>query len=86
MCLVSMDRFGPHSEIIRRFPNLEMLDQEPIIKIGFDVSLPEITERDRAVQADKQVQWPAATSFLVDMKAGFMGPGIEATTVEFLTK
>ncbi|KAB5595766.1 MRNA export factor mex67 [Ceratobasidium theobromae] len=74
------------SEIIRRFPNLEMLDQEPIIKIGFDVSLPEITERDRAVQADKQVQWPAATSFLVDMKAGFMGPGIEATTVEFLTK
>lgn len=76
------------SEIIRRFPNLEMLDQEPIIKIGFDVSLPEITERDRVIgeQDPKLVPWPAATSFLVDMKAGFMGPGIEATTVEFLTK
>ncbi|KAG8683361.1 nuclear mRNA export, poly(A)+RNA binding protein, partial [Ceratobasidium sp. 395] len=72
------------SEIIRRFPNLEMLDQESIIKIGFDVTLPEITERTAA--AGKNPDWPASTSFLVDMKAGFMGPGIEATTVEFLTK
>ncbi|KAG9083564.1 nuclear mRNA export, poly(A)+RNA binding protein, partial [Ceratobasidium sp. 392] len=72
------------SEIIRRFPNLDMLDQESIVKIGFDVTLPEIAERTAA--AGKNPEWPAATSFLVDMKAGFMGPGIEATTVEFLTK
>ncbi|QRV74948.1 mRNA export factor mex67 [Ceratobasidium sp. AG-Ba] len=72
------------SEIVRRFPNLEMLDQESIIKIGFDVTLPEITER--AAATGKNPEWPIATSFLVDMKAGFMGPGIEATTVEFLTK
>ncbi|KAG9096030.1 nuclear mRNA export, poly(A)+RNA binding protein [Ceratobasidium sp. UAMH 11750] len=72
------------SEIIRRFPNLDMLDQESIIKIGFDVTLPEITER--TATAGKNPEWPASTSFLVDMKAGFMGPGIEATTVEFLTK
>ncbi|CAE6442313.1 unnamed protein product [Rhizoctonia solani] len=74
------------SEVVRRFPNLEMLDQEPIVKIGFDVPLPELMERDRVLEKDKNVQWPAAASFLVDMKAGFMGPGIEATTVEFLTK
>ena len=59
---------------------------KPIIKIGFDVPLPELMERDRVLEKDKNAQWPAATSFLVDMKAGFMGPGIEATTVEFLTK
>jgi hypothetical protein len=61
-----------------------MLDQESIIKIGFDVTLPEMAERTAVV--GKNPEWPPATSFLVDMKAGFMGPGIEATTVEFLTK
>ncbi|CAE6456485.1 unnamed protein product [Rhizoctonia solani] len=84
--LAKGDLTAYRSEVVRRFPNLEMLDQEPIVKIGFDVPLPELMERDRLLEKDKNVQWPAATSFLVDMKAGFMGPGIEATTVEFLTK
>ncbi|CAE6480696.1 unnamed protein product [Rhizoctonia solani] len=84
--LAKGDLTAYRSEVVRRFPNLDMLDQEPIVKIGFDVPLPEIMERDRALEKDKNVQWPVATSFLVDMKAGFMGPGIEATTVEFLTK
>ncbi|CAE6470841.1 unnamed protein product, partial [Rhizoctonia solani] len=84
--LAKGDLTAYRSEVVRRFPNLEMLDQEPIVKIGFDVPLPELMERDRVLEKDKNIQWPAATSFLVDMKAGFMGPGIEATTVEFLTK
>ncbi|CAE6462120.1 unnamed protein product [Rhizoctonia solani] len=84
--LAKGDLTAYRSEVVRRFPNLEMLDQEPIVKIGFDVPLPELMERDRALEKDKNIQWPAATSFVVDMKAGFMGPGIEATTVEFLTK
>ncbi|KDN50615.1 hypothetical protein RSAG8_01113, partial [Rhizoctonia solani AG-8 WAC10335] len=84
--LAKGDLTAYRSEVVRRFPNLEMLDQEPIVKIGFDVPLPELMERDRVLEKDKNVQWPAGTSFLVDMKTGFMGPGIEATTVEFLTK
>ncbi|KAF8754182.1 Paf1 [Rhizoctonia solani] len=48
--LAKGDLTAYRSEVVRRFPNLDMLDQEPIVKIGFDVPLPEIMERDRALK------------------------------------
>ena len=54
------------SEVARRFPSLEMLDQEPIVKISFDV--PHATTSGPSAPNHR----PNATTFPVEMMPPFV--------------
>lgn len=54
------------SEVARRFPSLEMLDQEPIVKISFDV--PHATTSGPSAASHR----PNATTFPVEMMPPFV--------------
>ena len=53
-----------HSEVARRFPSLEMLDQEAVVKIAFDVP--------HASTSSAPVQRSTATSFPSEMMPSFV--------------
>ena len=58
------------SEVARRFPSLEMLDQEAIVKIAFDVPHASTSGAHR----------PTATTFPVDMMPSFI-TGVDGTII-----
>lgn len=62
------------SEVARRFPSLEMLDQEPIVKISFDV--PHATISGPSAASHR----PNATTFPVEMMPPFV-TGVDGTFV-----
>lgn len=61
-----------NSEIARRFPSLEMLDQEAIVKIAFDVP--------QASTSSLPVKRPAATTFPSEMMPSFV-TGVDGTLI-----
>ncbi|KAG8921064.1 nuclear mRNA export, poly(A)+RNA binding protein [Tulasnella sp. 419] len=67
------------SDVIKRFPNLVMLDKEPITKIGFDISTENAQSSDVGI-----VQAP--TTFPVGMGPAILGGDISPMTAAFLTK
>lgn len=60
------------SEVARRFPSLEMLDQEAIVKISFDVP--------QASTSTVHVKRPAATTFPNEMMPSFV-TGVDGTLI-----
>ncbi|CAK5268652.1 unnamed protein product [Mycena citricolor] len=65
------------NEIARRFPNLELLDQEPIAKIAFDVA---------STTTNTSVPAPSSTTFPVPMGGSFID-GVDSTLVtNFLSR
>ncbi|TFK62148.1 NTF2-like protein [Pluteus cervinus] len=60
------------ADIIRRFPSLEVLDQEPIVSISFDV--------DGSSSAPATTSVPAATTFPCHMNGSFI-TGVDGTIV-----
>lgn len=70
-----MDYF---SEVLRRFPTLELLDSEAVFKIDFDVPGPSTVP--------EPFTGPGPTSFPVAIAPGMIAPGMEAIVADFLTK
>jgi hypothetical protein len=69
------------SEMARRFPSLEMLDQEAIVSITFDA--PSSQASTSAIPTEKR---PAATAFPADMEPSFI-TGVDGSIVSnFLTR
>ncbi|KAH6909208.1 hypothetical protein BKA70DRAFT_1477020 [Coprinopsis sp. MPI-PUGE-AT-0042] len=60
------------SELTRKFASLQVLDQEPIAQIGFDVPKP--------VAAPAAVKKPSATTFPVQMQSNFI-TGVDGSIV-----
>lgn len=67
------------SEIVRRFPSLEILDNNTIAKITFDA--PSSSKADVATMAI-----PQATTFPVGMNPGVVPPDVQPLVGEFLTR
>ncbi|EJD37702.1 NTF2-like protein [Auricularia subglabra TFB-10046 SS5] len=67
------------SEIIRRFPTLEILDGSTIAKISFDA--PSTSAAEAAA-----VPIPQATTFPVAMNPGLIAPDVQTLVGEFLTR
>ena len=67
-------------DIIKRFPALEMLDSEPIVKVGFDAPTPHANPSHRLtpVPTTNSFARPMATSFITDVDGGLIS--------EFLTR
>jgi len=68
-----------NSEVLRKFPNLVMLDLEPVAKIQFDV--PAV---DRSVSTGPDFQ--AAATFPVHMEPAVVAGGVGPLIAEFLNK
>lgn len=66
------------SEIVRRFPSLELLDSEPVVKIAFDVP-----QASTSVSIPSE---PTATKFPCEMRPSFI-TGIDGAYVaNFLSR
>ena len=72
------NRSWKRSEVLRRFPTLELLDSEAIAKITFDAPGPST--------APAPSPGDGPTSFPVQMAPGLIAPGMESFVAEFLTK
>lgn len=66
------------SEVLRRFPTLELLDSEAVFKIDFDAP--------SASTVPEPSSGPGPASFPVQMAPGLIATGMEAFVAEFLTK
>ncbi|KAF8588268.1 NTF2-like protein [Ramaria rubella] len=73
-----LDKYRAISEVLRRFPTLELLDSEAIVKINFDAPGPS------TIPAPSSGRGPA--SFPVHMAGALIAPGMEGFVAEFLTK
>ena len=60
-----------HSEVARHFPSLELLDQEPIVKIAFDIP---------HASTSGAPHHPTATSFPLDMMPSFV-TGVDGNVI-----
>ncbi|KAF8501233.1 hypothetical protein BU17DRAFT_78428 [Hysterangium stoloniferum] len=76
MTSAKMERYK--SEVLRRFPTLELLDSEVVTKITFD------TSESSTLPPPPTGQGP--TSFPVQMNGGLIAPGMEGFVADFLTK
>ncbi|KAF9790387.1 hypothetical protein BJ322DRAFT_1036097 [Thelephora terrestris] len=67
-------------DIVKRFPALEMLDNEPIVKVGFDAPIPHTNSSHRLTPV------PTTNSFACPMGASFLTGVSGGVVSDFLTR